>query len=48
MEMEMSKVLVANPTGKKCRAFFAFVNIIATLGARVFFFFLLFAAKIKM
>lgn len=32
--MEMSKVLVANPPEKKCRALFAFVNLIANLGEK--------------
>lgn len=33
--MEMSKVLVANPSEKKCRALFAFVNFAAKLVKKV-------------
>ena len=33
--MEMSKVLVANPPEKKCRALFAFVNFDAKLVKKV-------------
>ena len=33
--MEMSKVLVANPPEKKCRALFAFVNFVAKLVKKV-------------
>lgn len=39
--MEMSKVLVANPPEKKCRALFAFVDFVAKLVKNVMSFFII-------